>query len=63
MRTPSKMTNNENKPGPKPKHVKIEGDWEDAVKKALEKERPEEGWPKDDEKPHPNADSGQVEDD
>ena len=24
-----------------------EGDWEDAVKEALEKERPLDGWPKD----------------
>ena len=42
------MTNNENTPGPKPGRVKIDEDWEDAVKKALEKKRPEDGWPKDD---------------
>ena len=35
------------KRGPVPNVVKIKGDWEDAVKKALEKERPEGGWPKD----------------
>ena len=29
------------KPGPEPDHLKIEGDWEDAVKKALEKKRDE----------------------
>jgi len=27
-------------PGPKPEHVHIEGDWEDAVKKALKKPPP-----------------------
>lgn len=31
--------------GPNPEHVKIEGDWETAVGKALEKEQPKEGWP------------------
>jgi hypothetical protein len=33
------------KPGPDPDHLKLEGDWEDAVKKALEKKRPKDGWP------------------
>ncbi len=32
------------KPGPKPDNLKIDGDWKDATKKALTKERPEEGW-------------------
>ena len=31
--------------GPKPSQVKIEGDWEQAVEKALRKKRPAEGWP------------------
>ena len=30
------------KPGPKPERVKIEDDWENAVKKALEKKRPDD---------------------
>ena len=29
----------------KPERVKIDEDWEDAVDKALRKERPKEGWP------------------
>jgi hypothetical protein len=34
------------KPGPKPDTLKIEGDWIDAVDKALTKKRPAGGWPK-----------------
>jgi hypothetical protein len=33
-------------PGPEPERLKIDGDWEDAAKKALEKKRPADGWPK-----------------
>ena len=33
------------KTGPKPDTVKIEGDWETAIGKALKKPRPKEGWP------------------
>ena len=36
-----------NKPGPKPDHLKLQGDWEEAVQKAIRKEKPEEGWPDD----------------
>jgi len=37
---------NKSKRGPKPNQLKIDADnWEDVVKKALKKERPEEGWP------------------
>lgn len=32
-------------PGPEPERFKIEGDWEDAVKKAMAKPKPDEGWP------------------
>ncbi len=32
-------------PGPKPDRMKIDGDWKEAAKKALEKKRPPEGWP------------------
>lgn len=31
--------------GPEPKTLRGEGDWRDAVRKALKKERPPEGWP------------------
>ena len=37
------------KPGPVPDRVKLdEPDWEEAIDKALKKERPPEGWPKHD---------------
>lgn len=50
------------KRGPKPERVKIEADWEDAVKTALEKKRPEDGWPDHkDEKSHSGPDSDDVE--
>ena len=32
--------------GPKPNILKIEGDWQDAVKKSLGKKMPAGGWPK-----------------
>ena len=38
------------RPGPEPERLKIEGDWEDAVAKALKKKRPPEGWPRTDKK-------------
>lgn len=33
------------KRGPTAERLKIKGDWEKAVGKALKKERPKEGWP------------------
>jgi hypothetical protein len=32
--------------GPKPELLKVDSDWEEAVKKSLEKKKPAEGWPK-----------------
>jgi len=32
--------------GPKPEHLKLKGDWQGLVGKALAKKRPERGWPK-----------------
>ncbi len=34
--------------GPKPDHLKIEGDWESAMGKAIKKQKPKEGWPEPD---------------
>jgi hypothetical protein len=34
------------KPGPKPDILKIDGNWQDAVKKSLQKKKPAQGWPK-----------------
>jgi hypothetical protein len=33
------------KRGPKPDILKIEGDWEKSVKKAINKVKPKDGWP------------------
>jgi hypothetical protein len=33
------------KRGPQADRVKVSGDWQTAVKKALEKPRPAQGWP------------------
>jgi hypothetical protein len=32
--------------GPKPRRLKLEGNWRDAVKKSLGKKRPAQGWAK-----------------
>jgi hypothetical protein len=32
--------------GKKPERLIIEGDWQEAVAKAMKKKMPEEGWPK-----------------
>lgn len=43
----AKKTNGASKRGPKAERLKLSGDWRDAVKKALKKERPKDrGWPK-----------------
>jgi hypothetical protein len=51
MKPPHTMPKQENapkaKPGPKADTLKIEGDWEGAVKKSLSKKKPPEGWPKE----------------
>jgi hypothetical protein len=33
-------------PGPKPDMLKIDGNWQDAVKKSFAKKKPAGGWPK-----------------
>jgi len=65
------MTDHKQKRGPKPETVKIEGAWEDAVKTALEKKRPDDGWPKpdtshsvkSDDDSHSESDSDEMEGD
>lgn len=42
----SKRVANRSTSGPKPKVLKINGKWQDAVKKSLEKKKPPAGWPK-----------------
>lgn len=44
------MPEKSKKTGPKPEHLKIEGDWESAMGKAIKKKRPKDGWPKPDDK-------------
>jgi hypothetical protein len=47
--TKPKPPTDEGKPrprGPEPERLKIDGDWEDAVRDALKKKPPPGGWPK-----------------
>ena len=34
------------KPGPKEDRLKLKGDWQGLIGKALTKKRPKKGWPK-----------------
>jgi hypothetical protein len=34
------------KPGPKPKTLKIKGNWKQAIRQSMVKQKPPEGWPK-----------------
>jgi len=34
------------KTGPKPELLKIKGNWEKAVTRSFQKQKPPEGWPK-----------------
>jgi hypothetical protein len=36
--------------GPVPKRIKVDGKWEEAIKRSLEKKKPPDGWPKYDDK-------------
>lgn len=36
--------------GPQPKKLKIDKDWQDAMKEVLNKKRPKDGWPKPEKK-------------
>lgn len=46
----------DNKPGPEPDTLKIEGDWEKAAQKAMAKPKPPGGWPKPEKPPKPAND-------
>lgn len=39
------MPKRKKKRGPEAERVKIEGNWKDAMAKALKKKRPTQGWP------------------
>jgi hypothetical protein len=43
-------------PGPKPERVKSDRNWIDAIRDALKKERPEEGWPDPEKEKPPRSD-------
>lgn len=45
QRRTTKATKPTPKPGPEPERLKLKKPWEDAVKDALENERPKDGWP------------------
>jgi hypothetical protein len=44
MKSPKKVA--KAKPGPKTDTLKIDGNWQAAVKKSLAKKKPVWGWPK-----------------
>ena len=46
----AKKKKSHKKKGRDPNHLQIDENWENAVKKAIQKEKPEEGWPKEEEK-------------
>ncbi|HEV3279887.1 MAG TPA: hypothetical protein VG860_24080 [Terriglobia bacterium] len=43
---PKPATVKRQRPGPKPEVLKIDMDWQEAVKLAMKKKKPPEGWPK-----------------
>ena len=45
------MSKDKKKRGPKPNRLKIEDEsWENAIKKAIQKKKPKNGWPKNSKK-------------
>lgn len=40
------MGENKPKPGPKEDRLVLDGDWQERVKDAVAKKKPEGGWPK-----------------
>lgn len=50
------MAKHKKKRGPKPNHLQLDDEnWENAVKKAIQKKKPKKGWPKKDKKSSPVA--------
>ena len=46
MRKPTKrQKKSKATPGPKAEILKLQGKWQDAVKKSLSKKKPPQGWP------------------
>jgi hypothetical protein len=46
LRRRSEEEKQKQKPGPKPEILKLEGNWKDAIRKSLQKKRPDSAWPK-----------------
>ena len=46
MAKKSKKPDSGKKTGPKPNHLKLDDDRENAITKAIKKKKPKEGWPK-----------------
>ena len=40
------MAKKKPKPGPVPETLKLSGNWQDNVKRSLQKKKPASGWPK-----------------
>lgn len=50
----SGVTKKKQKPGPEPGILKLEGDWQERLSKAIRKKKPEGGWPKPERKKRQN---------
>lgn len=45
---PNTADDSSRRPGPEPERLRIRrSDWREAVREALEEEKPEEGWPEE----------------
>jgi len=43
----AKRVEKRKKPGPQAERLKLRGEWQGLIGKALAKKRPKKGWPKD----------------
>ncbi|HYL90628.1 MAG TPA: hypothetical protein VEU32_17905 [Burkholderiales bacterium] len=46
LKAKKKLDRPKSKPGPEAERLKLRGDWQALVGKALSKKRPKKGWPK-----------------